>query len=165
MHIGLWQGLIRKADDQATAARKRRWDDWVSKAFSEQGGSKVYRFMRGTETPAAVFVTGAVAGGPATPQQHIDVAARPWIDLWQPQEELFDASGLLEGVGRPLPGPLPSVDEFCGLLRTYRWSTAVGGDHWQPRALELLPDVALATLIRTMRIIQTLAAAPGSLPC
>ena len=108
--IGRWNGLILQADERATAARKRRWDEWVRTAFAEQGASKVYRFIRGPETPAAVFITGAAAGGPTTPQQHIDLAARPWIELWQPEEDPFDAAGLLDGLGRPLPGPMPSVE-------------------------------------------------------
>ena len=42
---------------------------------------------------------------------------------------------------------MPSVEQFRVLVRSYRWNTAVGADHWQPRVLGLLPDYLIQSLL------------------
>ena len=48
---------------------------------------------------------------------------------------------------RALPGPLPDPEEFRGLIRSYRWSTAIGADHWAPRSLGMLTDHLIQVLM------------------
>ena len=52
-----------------------------------------------------------------------------------------------------LPGPLPGADQFRGLVRSYRWNTAVGADHWQPRTLATLPEHLILTLLNLAKFM------------
>ena len=129
----------------------------MDKAYAEQGGARVFRFIRG---PAAPTTVAPAAAGLATPpraeamglQSFIEGRCDFWEDLWCPKD-VISSHAALPAELRALPMPLPTADELRGLLRSYRWRTAVGADHWQPRSLELLPDSALLSLMELCRFM------------
>ena len=81
--------------------------------------------------------------------------ASPWVQLWNPSDihERFDYWQQLPPEDRALPGPLPTATQFKDLIKTYRWNTAVGADHWQPRTLGLLPDRLIVWLLASGNFI------------
>ena len=154
-----WNEIVIKADARAAAARKRSWDEWVDKAYAEQGGARVFRFIRGPAAPTAVTPATPASGVPAPMcsagmglQTYVEGRCDFWEALWCPQD-LINSHAALPAQLRALPVPLPTADELRGLLRSYRWRTAVGADHWQPRSLELLPDSALSSLMELCRFM------------
>ena len=89
---------------------------------------------------------------PESLSQIIDAKGAWWEQLWCPDGvDVFDAYAAVPSDQRQLPGPLPNVEQFRSLLRTYRWRTAVGSDRWQPRSLGLLPDAAYEALLGVIR--------------
>ena len=148
-----WRGLIAKDEDGVLRRRRASWDGWVDKAFDEKNSSKVYRFIRGPEVPTAAIVTPQeIAAGCTSFQQVVQRVADPWTPFWEPggPESDFRPYECLPLALRALPCERPTADEFRGLAHTYRWNTAVGADHWQPRVLALLPDLLIDNLVALM---------------
>ena len=154
--VDTWAGRLRLEEERMVARRKRSWDDWVRQAFDENSGARVYRFMKGTETPAA-WVLGPAelhcARGPGSAEERLETKAAPWRRLWTPELAPFRPEAMLPRCERKLPAPMPTVGQFRDLLRTYSWGTGVGADHWRPRTLALLSDSLVRRLIAIMELM------------
>ena len=70
----------------------------------------------------------------------IAAMARPWFGLWETSTspEVWPPLTMQQVAEAEWIDELPSDDEFVALAATYAWSTAIGGDGWQMRALGLL---------------------------
>ena len=96
--LNSWAGEALKSAERAVRQRKKNWDDWVQRAFAENSASKVYRFMRGTEAPAAAVIYGKdFTLQQNTPDEVIAAKAQPWKELWCPEGSAFHAAA---GPGR-----------------------------------------------------------------
>ena len=146
--VDAWAAEVVKLEDLMIRKRKHAWDEWVKRAFDENSASRVYRFIKGPVQAAALVEYGPELSFAATsPQELIELKASPWKELWLPDGAAFQAFDHVPFEERALPGPLPSPEEFRGLIRSYRWSTAIGSDHWAPRTMGLLTDQLVKDLL------------------
>ena len=148
LQVNDWSAEVVRREDAAVRARKWAWEEWVRKAFDDNGASRVYRFIEGPAPAAPLLHFGVGEDLPAaTPQELVELKAKPWKELWLPDGAEFFPFAQLPVEERALPGPLPDPEEFRGLIRSYRWSTAIGADHWAPRSLGMLTDHLVQVLM------------------
>ena len=143
-----WHGEVLRREDAAVRTRKWDWEEWIRRAFEEDGAARVYRFVKGpaAASPLLQFQVGEDLPA-ATLQELVELKAKPWKELWLPDGAEFLPLLQLPLEERALPGPLPDPEEFRGLIRSYRWSTAIGCDHWAPRSLAMLSDQLIKDLV------------------
>jgi hypothetical protein len=73
-YIGVWAGMARKREDRVIRARVQSWTQWVNKSFAEEGGAKVFQFIKGSAPPVSFLVPGSRARRSSTstsPQQNM----------------------------------------------------------------------------------------------
>ena len=78
LQVDEWAAEVVKREDAVVRARKWAWDEWIRKAFDEDGASRVYRFIKGPAPAAPLLKLGAEGRLPAaTLQELVEHKARP----------------------------------------------------------------------------------------
>ena len=85
LQIDEWSAEVVRREDATARARKWAWDEWVRRAFDDDGASRVYRFIEGP-VPAAPLLKCEPGGTlpAASLQGLIELKAKPWKELWLP---------------------------------------------------------------------------------
>ncbi len=147
-----WAWEVARATEAQVRACQHRWDQWVQEAFDKDASARVFRFIKGPQVPAVAIINTATAPGDPTVQEVVQATAYPWVQLWSSELPQFRADELLPFRDWSLPGPIPTATEFRDLI-AYRWNTAVGADHGQPRTLRWLSDHLIEWLFALWKII------------
>ena len=158
-HLDCW---ARRLEDAAAKRRLRFWKNWQHQALCSEGGRSVVNILKGHQ-PIPILVVPEDSGGPlraATFDEVVEARAVPWCSLWKIDEPYVETF--------PLDGPMadltdlvfPSSFHLQGVLKSYRWSTSVGVDHWPPRLLGFLDDWHLDVLRGIIRSMVCMARSP-----
>jgi ribonuclease HI len=163
----------REYQEEARAQRRRRkdaWFKWVTEAL-EDGGGRLYRWIRGGAVSAAAMVPDPCMGGEsAAPGGKAWILAlrggaaaqlrsleRHWRRLWQreckqqvPEEWLVELDTLPS-----FPARTPwTIDAVRDVLRRMAKRKAAGLDGWSVAELRLLPDELLEMVVRLFEAVE-----------
>jgi endonuclease/exonuclease/phosphatase family metal-dependent hydrolase len=180
------QPLIDRAEqayqEAASAQRRMRkdaWFKWVTEAL-EDGGGRLYRWIRGGATSAAAMVPDpressegaqagsktwilALRGGAAAQLRYLELH---WRKLWQrhcdkevPEEWLAELDSL-----PPFPAQTPwTVEAIRNVLGRMAKRKAAGLDGWTVAELRLLPVELLELVAELFDAVETLGRWPAQL--
>ena len=184
--IGSFQSALDRAEQELKEAaqvnrrvRKDAWFKWVTDSL-EDGGGKLFRWIRGGAAFAAAMVPdpsaggdGVLAGGKAWilslrggPAAQLRSLSSHWRRLWQrpysrpvPEEWLAELDAL-----PPFPARTPwTVEHLRDILRRMAKRKAAGLDGWKVAELRLLPDELMELIVQMFEAVEARGAWPAQL--
>ena len=151
------QALEKAVLETARMQALRGWTQWAREAVL--GGApaahkytKIKAVQNGIE---GVLSKGVVS---AQPFQLADDAVREWALIWRHHGDTLKPEEVVRRAAETLPPVL--VQDLRAAIGKFKVNTGMGADHFDPRTLMLMPDVALQSLIQLFYAVERLGKWP-----
>ncbi len=162
VEVSVMTGWARWLEDSAAKRRAAHWTNWARAALSDSPGRSVYALIKGPQPIPRLVVPdgpdGSIRAG--TFAEVVEARALPWSTLWKIGDSYSDPFPPDHPIIRDEGLVFPPVVGIKQLVRSYRWTTSVGVDHWPPRMIGLVDDWLLQVLCHLIQLLVLTARTP-----